>query len=224
MRSVIGLALGLLAASGAPPQDAEELGTLQQALTWPDGYGWRQSTGDRCYSSSGNHSGCVRQGTKRIRYGFQAGTCHTWWQTRFVEAHNDFLSLMTGLGWDVSGPSNGTDVEMSCNDGIPGGGNFTPSNSVTQPDGSVTFTDGNLYISVLHITDDTSWFGKSDVQRQRCARNFILHELMHTVGLGHGGPTGHLMRGFSPSGLSSWYSNLKYPSTEENNWLADFQP
>jgi hypothetical protein len=163
----------------------------------------------------------VRPQDKHIRYKFFASTCHEWWRARFVDAWNDFASLMENLEWDISGESGGWDVTMVCDNNIGGGGNFQPSGTATLVDGSVIFAGGTVRISVLNITDDTSWAGKTDVQRQRCARYFILHEYMHSVGLGHGGPTGHLMRGFSPSGINSCYSNLKYPSTEENNWLAD---
>jgi hypothetical protein len=222
MKNIIkALILSVLFACGSPSDEfatEDSVGTLEQALTWPSGFGWKNSDFTRCTSPSSTV--CVRPFDKKIFFNFAASTCSSWWQTRAVEAWSDWTSLMDDLGWEYHDSSTG--VQLKC--GAIAGSTIAQFNAtkVLQADGDYTFTKGTAIIDTADIESQlvVGWSGKTDVQHQRFARNVILHELMHMSGLGHGG-SGTLMAGYNPN---TWYTTLKFPTTEENNWMADFVP
>jgi hypothetical protein len=198
----------------------QDLVQYAQALTRPNGYGINHTNGTRCSSTSN----CDLPKDKTFSRRFLASTCSNWWQTRFVEADNDFLFIDRDLDWTVNGPSGQfADFYWQC--GTVGGSNngiFQPTLSAQRADGSYTWNSGWVTVDAAFTEAGSSWAGKTDVQRQRMARNIILHELMHSVGLGHAtSALTNLMHGADPV---TWYQGLKYSNTDEINMLDNYVP
>lgn len=214
----------------AGPDEEKSLGTLQQPLSSPVGYGTDHATGFRCIQGVGVT--CVYPVDKVARYRFRASTCNNWWQTRVVEAWGSFLTQAEDAGgWDIQDPTpqGVADVYLDCGDA--GGSNYGVT---TCPLGSTFPNPGGgsyrLYSSCVikidnaHIEAMSGWSTKTDDQKQKMARNIILHEYMHSIGLGHvsSNPTGTALMVVAPH--NTWWNNLRFPSLFELGLIQGYVP
>ena len=209
-----------------------DIGQTTQAITVTPGYGTIDGTnGIRCVPQTGTV--CKYPRDKDAYYRFKASTCSSWWQARVVSAWNDWLVVDRDLGWTIRDPAPGgfADYYLSCQDaGSNNLGVFNPSDSVisgTEPNRYKTHTTGTIYIDTAAIQALPEWSSKTDVQRQRFARNAIIHELFHSSGLGHpfsGEQPNSVMLGPGPTATSTWWTNLRYPTGTELGYIQDYVP
>lgn len=208
----------------------KSLGTLQQGLSSPVGYGIDTATQTRCIQGVGVT--CGYPSDKVARYRFRASTCNNWWQTRVVESFNSFLTQAEDAGgWDIQDPTpqGVADVYLDC--GSAGGSAYgltTCPLGATQPNpGGGSY---RLYSTCVIKIDNTKieamagWSGMTDAQKQKMARNIILHEYMHSVGLGHvtSNPNGTALMVVAPH--NTWWNNLRFPSTFELTLIQGYVP
>lgn len=210
-----------------------DIAQLMQNLTAASGYGTIVGTdGTRCPAGLSGDI-CRYPRDKDAYYRFRSSTCSSWWQSRVVEAWNDWLVVDRDLGWTVRDPAPGgfADYYLECGDaGSNNLGYFSPKDSDikgTEPEKYVTHSTGLIKIDATDIQGVSTWSTRSDVERQRFARNVIIHELFHSSGLGHplgGEQPGSVMRGPGAASTSTWWSGLKYPTGTELGWIEDYIP
>lgn len=210
---------------GAPPSG--DLGTSQQALTIPNGFG---TTGNalRCWSGVN----CAHTGTKTYQRNFKAATCDAWQQSRWVGGEIRAMAATSqdgssgGATWSLSaGTKNtfrcGTNAQAiaihSSLDGAIGVAVMTISNATKK------YTKGDIWIFPENFHKLSGWSGRSIGEVEKFYENAILHEVLHSMGLGHtdsmGGST--LMQ---PSVSSQFYASFLTVSGTERNWFIDYQP
>jgi hypothetical protein len=214
--------------------EAVALGTLEQALTLPSGYGINNQL--RCGSTwTGN---CYVPQDKKIRLKFFASTCAgDWAKTRFVEAMDVFIGWMNSRGWTIQGPDSQDryDYALKCdetpydpNGGMPIGSFLHPSSgdgtSCFYVSGKGTlckFTKGTLWINTA-IAMDKLYDFSGEAAKREAYRNYLLHELGHSVGLGHYGTDGSDLMAIHGSGADGIYTDTF--STVEFNMLQNYAP
>lgn len=215
------------------PEPEGDIGTLEQALTWPVGYGTLKLNPSRCWDSSGD--GCLHPNwaNKTFRRRFQAGSCSSWFQARFVSADGLWTNTLSSRGWTIQVPdSNGkakwywhckpaSELQALCNTTNALG--CTAVNWAQDASGNGVHTGGNVYIFPEKFEAQASWAGKTDAQKERFATNILLHELYHSVGLGHSDAMLSSTLMVSPA-PTSFYDAIFSPVTQERTWLNDFQP
>lgn len=198
----------------------EELGTLEQGLTLPLGYGSHVANWSRCLS----RFSCRLPTDKTITYRFYASTCNAWWQARFVTAVDNWVNLLGDVGWTITHHSgNNPDYILKCDNNAGASlGGFTPAScSGADP---AKCNKGTAYVNPTAIGALPTWSSKTDTQRQRWAVNAIFHELGHGVGFGHGGPDGGNTTVMSGYDETSWYTTFHWYSDLELDMLADYVP
>ncbi len=238
MNRFITLALFALGCAGADngelfdePADAGveeplELGQTAQALTWPTGYGMLKTTdtsssGDRCWLSD---SVCMRPVSKTLRFKFIASSCNSWWQTRVVTAHARWRSMLSLRGWNIQDPdsSGNANYILRCGGASGHWGYFAPT-GFSGPDsgGDYTYNSGGIRIDATKIDADTA--GKTSTEKTRNAENVVLHELLHSVGLGHSDGLLYSAVMLQTSGAAS-FAGILLPTSTELSWLNSYTP
>lgn len=215
-----------------------ELGQTAQALTRSGAFGIETDCGGDCEGDDPlefrNGAKCIVPWDtgycnvpkkKSIRMGFQASTCSSWWQARFVAVNTTINADHAGSGWQWAAPAfdGTTDAQIKCGvvpDGSGATGGQWPSapwNDVSAfPNGTIRqWNKSNIVIDTVVIQGLADWASKTDAQRRRMAENIIRHEIYHMFGHGHSSVDNRLM---SPNVSVGMY-NSKYSLTSVE--LAD---
>lgn len=212
----------------------KQLGTVQQAISTPTGYGEDKSTGFRCTPGAGIT--CVYPKDKIARYRFRASTCNNWWQSRVVESFNSFVGHASAGGWSILDPTSSgrADVYLDCGDALSVNYGITVCNlggTFSNPGGGSyrQYETCIIKIDNAEIEATPSWANKTDDQRKKMARDLILHEYMHSVGLGHvtddfAGTALMMPSPGSPLSSSTWWNTLRFPTTAEINLIKNYVP
>lgn len=206
----------------ATPGSSREIGQTAFAITRTGSYGIEYDCGgdgpdcDEAGLISQTSARCIYplqqafcQGTKTKtrRIGFNAGSCSSWWQARFVEVNNDLNGRHASGGW--SWPAGGQDGNIRCGvvpfvpDALGGtvwDGSFTDvslGGGQTMREWSKT----NTWINTAQIEAQPGWAAATDVQKKNFARNVIKHEVYHAWGNGHSS-SGIMMPSFGSAGFS----------------------
>lgn len=201
-----------------------EIGTAHQPIFLPDYYGREVGV-----EGGNNHpschfpwadSSCKAPDNKLLQVGFDANSCSTWYQTRFVNAFEAMRSFVAGLNddeWVLSGPVTATNYVMKCMAGAGGGelGAFAGSTNPSDNDVHVVpgygqlyqYRKGNMFIRPSNIEAYSDWATRAEAERIRFVENSIKHELGHLLGLGHVAGCGPLLMNSCPD--STWWSGTK---------------
>jgi hypothetical protein len=234
---------GVVGDAGSQDADAEAdetsamgnfaLGTSYQALSLPSGYGMNNES--RCGNTwSGN---CYVPEDKKLRLKFHASTCTNWEMGRFVEAVDVFMGWMNARGWTVQGPDSQDrrDYDLKCDNTpydvtssqpigafiFPSSGGGTSCTTVAGRGKLCKFTKGTIWIyTAIAVNKLYSYAG--DTAKKEAYRNFILHELGHSAGLGHYGTDRVDLMAVSGSGDDGVGSDTY--STTEFNFLSSYIP
>jgi hypothetical protein len=194
-----------------------DIGELEQGLTIPNGYGTKTSVSQRCWDGVD----CLHPGTKEYSYNFQASTCSSWYQGRFVAAD---IRFGTQVPWFTK-KSGGTKNTWRCASGNGSAQGCTGSLgcAVVTFNQHEVITDVDVYIFPDVVSAQSGWSSKTQAQKDRFVDNAILHEIYHSVALGHSDATldSVLMYASAPS---AYYSSLLQPQWTERAWLRDYQP
>jgi hypothetical protein len=239
MNRIIMTPIALFAlACGGRDEDAEPgeiLGTAEQAVYHPAGYGTEGGTDANGSKTAcdGNWSAneCWVPNSKTFYTKFQAGTCSSWWQARFVDmwyeqlAEIDYINVAVDVAskWYV-GPVPEIFGEPAIAPGLifnwrcqaTGGiASFQPNSSNSDDidaggnDELRQYKGGTLRVDTAEIEADVLWAASDDARRRRFARNVLRHEVWHQMGHGHeyaSGP-GHLM------GTCDYWNEECWPTT-----------
>lgn len=195
-----------------------EFGQIEQALTWPWGYGWRNDNGQRCYEST---PGCTRPIDKTWRVKFHASTCSEWWRTRVFNGYVKLVNNVSTKGWTISppGPNDARDVDIRCSTQTPAGkfAEFIPSQKVCDPDTfNCTYAKGDIVIYVNNI-ENWKWFKQAtDANKIIFGENVTYHEDLHMCGLGHWEGPSIMIPGLD--------FVVRDTDSSENSFLANFVP
>jgi hypothetical protein len=205
---------GCALACGAPVETppGETIGTAKQAVYLPSGYGTEGGT-----DSNGNKTTCDGDwannecwvpNSKVFYTAFQAGTCSSWWQARFVDLwyeliaevdyinsylHEDATEWYLGpvpelWGEPLVAPGLIFNWRCQATDGIA---SFQPNSSNSDDidaqgnDELRQYKGGTLRLDVADIESDVLWAASDDARRRRFARNVLRHEAWHQFGHGH---------------------------------------
>jgi len=210
-------------------REVGDIGTLQQPLYIPTGYGTEADPDtSRCWDGSG----CVHTGSKTYPRKFYASTCDAWQQSRFVaaevraKASTSANGSSAGATWTFT---NGTKNEWRC------GNNSDALALDPELDGSIgvsivsinvatkKIVSADVWIFVDNMEGQPGWWNRSQAQVQKFYENAILHEILHTMALGHADAMlpSVLMNAFVSE--SYYTSNLSVTGTERG-WLVDYTP
>lgn len=206
-------------ADAAPPEDLE-LGQVAQALTWPAGYGSRLNDHQRCYTVPA--AGCSRAKFKTYRHRFFASTCTSWYQTRVLNAYNKFVAAVTPLGWTILPPTSGgaSDIQTRCDTTVTSGSQLGRFNIGIQTcSGSpqlCAFETGAAYLHPNRLESHADWAGATAAEREIAVENVMLHEYLHSAGLGHASGSGIMNTGF--------YKTPRTIDAADTTMLGTFQP
>jgi hypothetical protein len=196
-----------------------DIGTLEQALTIPTGYGSESDgSGGRCWSGVN----CVHPGTKNYARKFYAGTCRSDIQTRFVEAETKLMtqapwfpvSLGTKNEWRCGSAAKA--VELGCED-TAGCAVITISNQTHK------VLSADVWIFPENIEGQPGWNNRTIAQQNRYWNNAILHEIYHSLKLDHSDNI-HVSELMKDYATESFYTSNLTPTFTERAWLRDYQP
>jgi hypothetical protein len=202
--------------------DDSDLGTLEQELTIPNGYGTNTSgNAARCWSGVN----CVHPGTKTYQRKFYASTCSSWYQTQVVGADTRFASFLSPYWTVTTGDGNSKNkwycgtaaeaVSLGCSGAI--GCTIVAFNQYER------IISTKTYIFPENIEAQSAWAGKTTAQRARMVDNSMYHEIFHSISLGHSDSTlvSELMK---TSPTSSFYASYLQPTWTELSWMQDYEP
>jgi len=195
----------LLIGCGAEYEEVDglKIGTLEQALTVPSGYGIQEfAAGTDSFPCGAapfpSNNGCFLPADKvmRIRSFAPPDSNGVNWSQAIGDGITKFTAVYGSRGWDalVSGAGSETVVQVIF-DAMPAGSpkaKSTIASACTQVAGSgrVCKFQG-CAVSIFFKVIETSyggafvWNGLSQVERNRIVRNSTLHELGHCGGWGH---------------------------------------
>jgi hypothetical protein len=241
----ISIALGLACslACGASPEGeqptGEVIGTLEQAVYLPSLYGTEATGGKTTCDSSWSGNECWVPNSKTFYVAFQAGTCSSWWQARFVDAWYEMLAEVDYLNsmihedatpWYM-GPVPEIFGEPAVAPGLifnwrcqatDGQASFQPNSSNADSidaGGGKTlkqYKGGTVRVDTPQIEADILWAASDDARRRRFARDIIRHELWHMFGHGH--ENNGLMGG------GDFWNNEYWPSMDMYDRQACYNP
>ncbi len=213
--------------------DEGDIGTLEQGLSAPSLYGQNVSTSNRCVPGPGVT--CAYPDDKIARYRFRASTCNSWWQTRVVESFAQFVSDVENFGgWDIKDPTAAglADVYLDCGDA--GGTAFGAAvcslgSTKAHPAGGNyrKYSECVIKIDTAELESHGVWAGKSDAQRKKLARNVIMHEYLHTAGLGHharDATNSAIMMAPMDLATTIQWDSLRLASATELGWMSSYVP
>jgi hypothetical protein len=233
-------------ACGASPVETpagEVLGTAKQAVYLPYLYGFEGGTDSggeqtRCDSDWANGE-CWVPNSKVHYVAFDAGSCSSWWQARFVEVWNEAVADMDYINsflhedappWALAsaagtGLPNGVIYQWRC-DGALGVANASFRKNTSNSDDIDAgggdelrqYKGGVLRVYSAEIEGSGLWPLFGDTERKRFARTLIRHELAHQFGHGHGGAG--IMSDYS----ADWFGTEKWWTFDMYQAMACYNP
>lgn len=206
---------------------AGDIGTLEQGLTIPTGYGTVPG-GGRCWSGVD----CRHPGSKTYPRNFKASTCDPWQQSRWVGGEIRAMAMTSPDGSSAKATwtlSTGTKNTFQCGtnaqaitlhpslDGSLGVAIITSNNATKK------YIKSDIWIFPENMENEPGWWGRSISEVEKFYENAIAHEIIHSMGIDHADSMGGsvLMRS-APS--LSYYSNFLTVNGTERGWLIDYQP
>jgi hypothetical protein len=203
------------------------IGTLGQRLTIPNGYGLSPGQ-NRCWSGSD----CIHPGSKTYQRKFYASTCTSWEMGRWMAAEIRAMAN-TGVPYGSANATFaltlGTKNEWRCGDNAdavamdPDLDGALGVASITYSSSTKKIISTDVWIFTDNIAAQSGWGSKTDLQHEKFYDNAILHEILHTLALGHSDATlASVLMNAYPS--SSWYSTYLTAVPLERNWLFSYQP
>lgn len=215
MNNFVWLLVFTLFACGASvesePLGGQVIGTAEQAVYRPAGYGMEGGTdanGSKTTCDNDWSNGeCWVPNSKTFYAAFQAGTCSSWWQARFVDVWYEAIAELDYINADVDvaskwylGPVPTIFGEPAIQPGLiynwrcqatDGIASFQPNRSNSDDidagggDELRQYKGGTLRLDVADIEADILWVASDDARRQRFASNVLRHEVWHMLGHGH---------------------------------------
>lgn len=227
---------------GAPPEDEPVIGTAEQHIYTPDGWGL-EGDATQCHVPWSG-STCSATFSKLVDLRVNQSNCPQQYQRdALLAAANRFKSFLEGLGtgWAVNVRTSGNyagiglNHTLACKSGqcvLPngqhciGGSDSTPKpyDNCTPVDDVGAFCRFNTSAARLYPSEIEAmfgWAGKTTAQKQRFWTNDAQHELYHGIGLGHNSTVDSLMY---PSASSLSYDVLLAPTSTERNNAACYDP
>lgn len=230
IKAVIALAL---MACGAPAEDAEELGTLEQAIFMPSEYG-QEANGERCIAPW-NGGTCTVPDQKTLKWRFPSGHGCSPWSITETRATMTQLAAFWGSDYPiVETPAPNNNATIACNTTetsaqnprlertqMFGGESHSTSDGTLQQFGTVQIT---LYEGKIFAAPTFNCVGQAcETRRRNFWGNVVRHAAGgHAMGLGHDGTDNqgsHLMdNSFSTtdSTKAAYLGALGYSTTQLN--------
>lgn len=192
-------ALAALACAGTdvPELPIENLGTVEQPIFMPAGYG-HEGNSTRCDGSwSGGECQVPDWGDKEFKIKRLLQNCDAWTIDRIDEALTLMQQRLEAVGWTMNLVTSGQNGTISCStaSGPPGTMNAngpwdlhsTSRGTLKQYGGfAITIRQWSTYLCDGTGEPGEVWSNATVQEQVNVFINIITHEISHVVGLGHG--------------------------------------
>lgn len=246
IKKLVALLAGLCFACGGEMADVEkpdveriEIGQTGQAVYLPSLYGMETPGSGATCDSDWENDECLVPNSKTFYVGFEAGTCSSWWQARFVDAWYEMLAEVDYLNsmihedatpwymgpipelWGEPLVQPGLTYKWRCQ-ATGGIGSFEANNlnldfvDAGSRGDLAQYKGGVVRIDTPQIEANPLWAASDDARRRRMARNVLRHELWHMFGHGH--ENNGLMGG------GDFWNNEYWPTTDMYDRQACYNP
>lgn len=173
-----------------PPEREEELGTLEQALSWSNGFG-NLGAGSECQAPWFDDYICYLPARETWNVRWDCTGCTTLQQQAVNSAKTTFRTRMLSIGVTINWVSSGYHVfinKAACSSGgssCLGEGQPSGFDDLYWMPGTFSLAQEYRSYNMKLNFDAVDVSGLTDAQKRMSYTNLALHELGHFVGLGH---------------------------------------